>query len=205
MTDDNQYAPIPEDLVLEDLESFRALSNPIRVKILHQLRSARSVAEVASALDVPPTRLYYHFKALTDAGIIEVLDVRKKGTQLEKVYRNRGRLISPGPGIWDRIEDPYEFAEVAATVVIDPARAELVEALGQNATKDFDLNHVRGTLGRTIAAIPPDRIDEFSERLHKIVTDMSEAETDDGIAVSFTYVLLPTDPSNVLTTEGDPQ
>lgn len=199
---EDRYPPVPDDLILEQLEAFRVLSNPIRIRILHQLRQARSVAEVAEALAVPPTRLYYHFKALTEVGVIEVLETRKKGTQLEKIYRICGRMIRPGPGIWKSVEDPYEFADVAAAVVLDPARAELVESIAQNAAQGFDLGTVRGTLGRTIATIPADRIKEFADRLHEFLTDLDAAESVDGVPVSFTYVLLPTDPADVLEPEG---
>jgi DNA-binding transcriptional ArsR family regulator len=203
MTNNDQYPPVPEELILEDLDSFRALSHPVRIRILSQLRTAKSVAEVATALDVPATRLYYHFKALTDTAIIEVIETRKKGTQLEKIYRIRGRYVRPGPGIWDSASDPYEFAEVAASVIIDPARAEVVDSLARNAAKDLNLERISGTLGRSIASIPRERVNEFAERVNEIVNDMSEAESDDGTPVSFTYVLVPLDQDDAPTPQGD--
>lgn len=197
-TPDDGYPAIAEELVLDDLASFKALANPLRLKLLHELRSARSVTDVASSLDVPKTRLYYHINALAEAGIIEVLDTRKVGTQIEKIYRIVGKQIRPGPAVWENVDDPYDFAEVAATLVIDPARVELVESLAYSASDGFDLERINGTLGRTIASIPRERVAEFSERVNTIATDMAEANAEDGLVVTFTYVLLPIDPEESL-------
>jgi|GEM_PF-1364547 len=202
MSTENQYPPIPEELVIESLEAFKVMSSPMRLRVLFHLRSARSVAEVAAAMEVTPTRLYYHFNALVNAGIIEVIETRKKGTQLEKVYRVAGKTIRPGPGAWNTSDDPYDFAEVAASLVLDTTRIELVEAIAHRSGSGIDLAEMSGTLGRTISSIPHRRIKEFATRIEDLVADMASEESDDGVMVSFTYVLVPTDPNGADQSEG---
>ena len=76
-----------EEFLIEDLEGFRVIDNPLRQRLLHLARHPKSVRELADALEVPVTRLYYHVNMLEKAGFIEAVDVRKSGAQLERVYQ----------------------------------------------------------------------------------------------------------------------
>src|SRR3954452_11214244 len=59
----------PERLI-SDVETLKAISDPLRLKILEvmdaQFGEPWSVKELASALDVPQTRLYHHVELLLE-------------------------------------------------------------------------------------------------------------------------------------------
>ena len=191
MTNDSQYPPVADELVINDLEGLKAIASPIRMQLIFRFRSAASVADVASAMDVPVTRLYYHVNALVDAGVLEVLEIKKKGPQLEKIYRVAGATIRPGPDVFSQVGDPRESAEAAATLILDTTRVELVEALTRHAEHGFDPESSPGAIGRSLAAVPVLLIPKFLERLNEFVDEFTNTETDDGVPVTFTYVFLP--------------
>jgi DNA-binding transcriptional ArsR family regulator len=191
MTDESQYPPVPDELVIDDLDGLKAIASPIRMQLIFRFRSAASVADVASAMDVPVTRLYYHVNALVEAGVLEVLETKKKGPQLEKIYRVAGATIRPGPAVFSQAGDPRESAEAAATLILDTTRVELVEALTRHAEHDFDPESSPGAIGRSLAAVPAHLIPKFLDRLNDFVEEFTSTETDDGVPVTFTYVFLP--------------
>lgn len=191
MTNDSHYPPVADELVINDLEGLKAIASPIRMQLIFRFRSAASVADVASAMDVPVTRLYYHVNALVDAGVLEVLEIKKKGPQLEKIYRVAGATIRPGPDVFSQVGDPRESAEAAATLILDTTRVELVEALTRHAEHGFDPESSPGAIGRSLAAVPVHLIPKFLERLNEFVDEFTNTETDDGVPVTFTYVFLP--------------
>ena len=83
-----------EVLEVEDIGLFEALNNPIRFRIIRHLQEPRSVKEVAELFGVPPTRLYYHFNMLEEAGVISVVETRKAGAMLQKLYQVRARRFA---------------------------------------------------------------------------------------------------------------
>ena len=63
-------AEVREVLEVEDIGVFETLNNPLRLRIMRQLMEPAPIKQVAQALDVPPTRLYYHFDLLEEAGAL---------------------------------------------------------------------------------------------------------------------------------------
>ena len=63
--------PIPEDLVELIARRFRVLSEPIRIRLLDQLRDGeRSVNELADRLGAGQQNVSKHLSVLADAGIV---------------------------------------------------------------------------------------------------------------------------------------
>jgi hypothetical protein len=197
--------PIPEirdELLIDDLATLRQLASPFRLRLLHAFRSPQSVADVASSMAVPVTRLYYHVNILEDVGAIIVTGTRKKGPQLEKVYRIAAHGIRPSPSILSDGGDPVEFAEVAASLVLDSARAELVEALTRHAASGFDPASVTGSLGRTLTRLPHARALEIIDELQALTVAMKDEDSADATLYGFTYLFFPLEPQPTDTTSG---
>src|SRR5689334_4837111 len=67
---------------------MRALADPLRIRIgLLLIDEAHTVKELAAALDVPATRLYYHVRILEEHGLIEVVERRMVSGIEERRYR----------------------------------------------------------------------------------------------------------------------
>ena len=70
-------------------EQLRCLASPVRNEVFSAVLNLgeASVKDVAAALAKSPESLHYHFKSLTKAGLIEMLDVRPTERRPEAVYR----------------------------------------------------------------------------------------------------------------------
>jgi len=84
---------------LSDLETLKVLSDPLRMQILEQIGSineagqAATVKQIAAALSVPATKLYYHINLLDEHDLIRVVETHLVSGILEKRYQLRARKI----------------------------------------------------------------------------------------------------------------
>jgi hypothetical protein len=195
-TDETMSAPdhdTEDHIVIDDLETFRIIDNPLRQRICHLTRHPRSVKEIAATLRVPVTRLYYHVNLLESAGFIEVAEVRKSGAQLERVYRGRRGTIVPSAQFVEQIGDPAEAARVLAGALLDNTRAEVEAVMEKNLRNE----EVFGTVSRGVLQLPADVAAEFLVRIEDLADEMRaaarETESEDAEIYSFTYAFVPTD------------
>ncbi len=69
-------------------EQLKALCDPIRIRIAHLLKTPRTPKQVSDIINVRPNNLYYHFRILEKAEIIEQVEtVSGKGFIKEHFYK----------------------------------------------------------------------------------------------------------------------
>ena len=148
---------------ITDLATLDLLNDPLRLRIISLLDEPRSVRDVAERLDVPVTRLYYHFNMMEEAGLIKIVETRKVGAMLQKLYEAAGTHYRPGKDLLSSIEDPRKFAEVATAVVLDGARLDAEEGMlamfeeyGPNGFSDDVKQTI--AIGRSVFNVPKHRI-----------------------------------------------
>ena len=118
--------PAPLDVV-RSAESAAALLDPTRQQLLAHLKQPDSATGLARRLKLPRQRVNYHLKVLEGAGLVELVEERRKGNCLERVVRASARafLISPealgalGPTAElaaDRLSSAYLLAAAARTI-----------------------------------------------------------------------------------------
>jgi DNA-binding transcriptional ArsR family regulator len=118
--------PSPLDVVRSP-QSAAALLDPTRQQLLAQLREPDSAAGLARRLKLPRQRINYHLKVLEGAGLVELVEERRKGNCLERVVRATARafVISPealgelGPSselAADRVSSAYLIAAAGRTI-----------------------------------------------------------------------------------------
>jgi len=103
-----------------------ALLNPDRVRILEALRDPASATALSTRVSMTRQRVNYHLRELERAGLVELVEERRKGNCIERILRASARsfLISPevlgavGPAagataIQDRFSAAYLIAAVA--------------------------------------------------------------------------------------------
>lgn len=190
----------PTVVEIHDLATLELLNDPLRMRILSLTQVPTPVRDVAEALDVPVTRLYYHFNMMEEAGLIEVAETRKVGAMIQKLYRAAGSHYKPGTDLLANIDDPRKFAEVAAATVLDGARLdaeqgmlEMFEQYGPEGLPDEAAKTI--AIGRSVFTAPKERIVEHIERLEELVSEL-QAEDDhstseDDELYSFTYLVFP--------------
>lgn len=164
-------------MVVEDIEVFEVLNNPLRLRILRLMMQPVTVREIAEGLDVPATRLYYHVNLLEEAGIVSVVDTRKAGAMLQKVYLAKARWFKPSPALVKGGLSPNELARIGAAVVLDGARLDAEEALANHFARiaaGKEDNDPQGTLSRSVGLFTPEQAREFADKL----TEFVESEFD---------------------------
>lgn len=121
-------APTPTALrVVRDAEPAAALLDPVRQQLLAELRRPDSASGLARRLRLPRQRLNYHLRVLESAGLVELVEERRKGNCLERVVRATAHtfVISPealGPlGLTadtapDRLSSSYLLAAAGRTI-----------------------------------------------------------------------------------------
>ena len=77
-----------ETFVVQTVAALRALADPVRLRIVLLTEDEpRTVKELAAALELPQTGLYYHVKLLLKAGIIRVASRRMVSGIEERRYQ----------------------------------------------------------------------------------------------------------------------
>jgi DNA-binding transcriptional ArsR family regulator len=109
----------------------------MRRQLLEQLMEPRSAAELARGLGLPRQRVTYHLRELERAGLLELVEERRKGNCVERVVRASARsyLISPALGRLGSAPDEPQDGFSAAYLMNLAARAIKEVALLSNAPR----------------------------------------------------------------------
>ena len=75
-----------DELVISDPAIVKALYDPLRYRIFRLLETPSTVGELATAVDLPADRLYYHVQRLVSCGLVRQVDSRPSGRHIERVY-----------------------------------------------------------------------------------------------------------------------
>ncbi|WP_238177136.1 helix-turn-helix domain-containing protein [Kribbella sp. VKM Ac-2566] len=115
---------------VEEPEKVRLALSPIRRRLLELLREPSSATQLAAALDLPRQRVNYHLRELEKAGLLELVEERRRRGFTERILRASADLVVD-PGVMGRaftqIQDQYaaeHLVEVAAGTVRDVARMQ---------------------------------------------------------------------------------
>ena len=83
--------------VIRDPVQAAALLQPERLRLLEALGEPDSASGLARRFELPRQRLNYHLKELEKAGLVELVEERRKGNCIERVVRATARryVISP--------------------------------------------------------------------------------------------------------------
>ena len=166
---------------IKDLETLRAVSDPLRVQIVELLAEDLTVRQVAEKLGLAPSKLYYHFTTLEKLGLIEVAETRMVSNMVEKVYRAGADLLDVDPSLFKfSKEGENETINMAVSSTIDATRDDLLRSL---QARQFQLEQGaeeqprRVILNRLISRLPEARLGEFQERLVQLLQEF-ENEND---------------------------
>lgn len=180
-------APDDERLVA-DAETLRALSDPLRLRILEtmvaRLAAPWTAKELARRLDVPQTRLYHHLELLLERDLIRVADRQLVSGILETSYRVAARSFRLDRRLLAGDSSLESAARELLHSVFDTARDDLARALraydaedepdseaGRDSETGRDENVDRPIVSRGLARLSPARAAEFRARLTDLIDE----------------------------------
>lgn len=113
--------------LLADPAAARVVLDPLRSRIVGELREPGSAASVARTLELPRQRVAYHVRQLEEAGVLEHVEDRRRGNCTERIVRATARsylvapaalgdlAVAPG-GAVDRFSSVHLVAQAMHTV-----------------------------------------------------------------------------------------
>ena len=173
--------PIAER-VISDVESLKALGDPVRLRILETMVTAAdeawTVKRLAAALGVGPTKLYHHINILEERDFIRVSGTRVVSGIIEKSYRlaqlsvrlDRALLSGSDADVRSSVHD-------VMAVIFDSVRDEIERGLASGAVASGEDDPLRDLLIRGLARIQPERAVELRRRLRELLEEFDDDPT----------------------------
>ena len=90
-------------LYIESVEQAVTLLHPLRMDLLQRMDEPRTCPELAEMFDSTPQKIYYHVKALQNAGLIEKVEERRVRGVVEGYYQAKARSYWLAPHLVGQI------------------------------------------------------------------------------------------------------
>jgi DNA-binding transcriptional ArsR family regulator len=200
--------------VVRDIETLRLVSDPLRLRLLELLREEpRTAKDLAAALRVPRTKLYYHLKLLEDRGLITVADTRLVSGIVEKRYRASAYRLTVDKALIGPTAEGGDALDTYVSVVLNQVRSEInrsVDAglIDLERTQDDAMLPRRLLLGRKWLRLSPERVAELSRRYEELLDAFAEptpdTEEEDGQLYEWLiafFPVLPPEPDAAANTD----
>jgi DNA-binding transcriptional ArsR family regulator len=165
---------LPPTLLVTTEQQFKAVSDPMRGRIIQVLRTQPATAkQLADLLGGTTGAIGHHLQVLEAAGLVQVIARRLVHGIVAKYYARTARIFI--------FELPRETVGVASMdlVMLTQAREELIEALptiGQQGLCDSWFPHKR---------LAPARMAVYQQRINQLVVDfLRETPDPDGVMYS---------------------
>ena len=188
------FEPLSER-VINDVDTLKALSDPLRIRILEAMVQAAAegwtAKRIAKALGVGQTKLYHHLKLLEERELIKPVDRQLVRGIQETSYRiaqlslrlDRNLLAAGG-------DDVRTTAQHAMSNVFDLARNDFERALTMGLLPiDGPADASRPLmLNRGLMKMSPEKATELRERLVALLAEYGAEPTGDltlGLFISF--------------------
>ena len=173
--------PIPVDVVAEPKRA-QVMLHSARLELLENLGEPSSAAALARRLGLPRQRVNYHLRELEAQQLIELVEERRKGSCVERVYQRTGqsyaistaalgRLGTMPDDIRDRFSSAYQIA-LASLAVRDLGQLQTSAQAAGKKLPTFALEV-------EVRFASADKRNEFAEELAANVADLVRKYHDD--------------------------
>ena len=172
-----------DPLVIRDLATLKIISDPLRRRMLEIVREdARTAKELAAALHVSQTRLYYHLNLLEQHSLIRVAETRLVSGIIEKRYRATAYRLTIDKALIGPTAEGNDALDAYVSVVLDQVQSEInrsVDAglIDLERTRDDEFLPRALVLGRKWLRLTPAQLREFSRRYEALLDDLEEFTT----------------------------
>jgi DNA-binding transcriptional ArsR family regulator len=186
----------PPTLVINDLETLRVISDPLRLKIFRaageftQRGELCSVKQISGQVGIPPAKLYYHIRLLETAGLLDAAETRLVSGIQEKLYRVPAlRIYLAAELLSGEIKQDTLYPMFAG--MINEVMGEVQQALSapESGQQGSGLSFSRLTL-----RLPRNRIADLTQKLEEFARELEQGESssaDDAAEFTFFYTLYP--------------
>ena len=188
---DGKFVRKPVYLV-EDLETLRAITDPLRLQILELLApEPQTVNQVAKKMGHAASRLYYHFNMLEKLGMIGVYQTRMVNNLVEKLYWLTAEDIEIDKGLMDFSQS--EVQESLAGLIASSLEFVQADMLRSIQARTYHLEQGAKPIPRDIILqstrkrLSDETYEQFKTKLRALLKEFSELpeETRKGDDVNY--------------------
>ena len=113
-----------------------AALDPIRQRVLSHLREPDSATGLARRLRLPRQKVNYHLRTLEAAGLVELVEERRKGNCLERVVRATAHAFVISPEALGAVAPPADLtADRLSSAYLIAAAGRTIRDLGELETR----------------------------------------------------------------------
>jgi DNA-binding transcriptional ArsR family regulator len=167
---------------ISDIEQVKALSHPLRMRIIETLAAAdpMTTKQVAETLGEKPTRLYHHVDKLLQVGLIRLTHTKQNRGTTEKYYETIARQFRAGADLFSE-DNPGEQKNTLRPMIhtiFDNTTSELLRLVDEIDSKEA-LEDV-GILSYIEMHLEQEQIDVVQNKLKDIISDLESLEEPDA-------------------------
>ena len=182
--------------VIEDPAAASVALDPLRARILAELREPASSAELAVRVGLPRQKVNYHVRSLEARGLVAPAGERRHGGLVERllVATAASYVVSPA-ALGASAPDPARIADRMSARYLLALAARLVREVGATARRGAAEGERVATMAidAEIGFASPDDRARFAEELATAVTELAARyHHDDGRAHRLVVAVHPT-------------
>ena len=165
--------------MVNDFETLRVLSDPLRLQILEALDNEPQTAnQVAKKLGLPVSRLYYHLNQLESIDLIEVVETRIVNNMIEKLYWLTAEEIDIDKNLFDfSSAEGHENLSNFILTSFESTRTKImrsIQALKTKREKGVDSVPHDMVIVNVTKRIKEETYQSFVERLKALIKEFGE-------------------------------
>ena len=166
-----------ETYKIQDLEQIRLLSDPFKLQLIRAFaKGPKTTKQVAMELDESVTKLYRHVDALYDAGLLEVVEEKKKRGTIERTFQAIARMFEADYSLFNDSENT-EGAE-AGREILRAQQEEMFKVLAK--VSEDDKEEEKPVLMRIRGKVSEKRFLELRDALESWLRSMADDDDEPG-------------------------
>ena len=179
---------------IDRLDQIKALSDPLRVRILEALtHSEMTTKQAADLLGEPPTKLYRHVETLHNAGLIELVRTNTVNGIVEKYYRAIASTIRVDQDLFTS-GAPGEALQTATDAMIHLLETTMAEFRHTMQEKIEGQKDHSVTIHQTTITATELEAKKFNDKLKRLADEFKSTDLADGeMRYRFTGIVYPLD------------
>jgi DNA-binding transcriptional ArsR family regulator len=189
---------IEETQIIKDPQTLKAIADPLRMNIMKMLIKPKTVKEIASELDTPPTKLYYHINQLEKYNYIRVVETNIVSGIIEKQYLVTAHNYRLDEHLLSHSADADESINALLETVFDVTKQEIRRSLAtRTMTPPSESSERTGLIGRSALHLSEEQFKLFHERIQGLIKELDQMsmsnknQTGDFKPYGFTIAFYP--------------
>lgn len=118
--------------IIQEAERAAAALHPVRLQILERLEQPASPSSLSRTLGIPRQHLNYHMRELEAAGLVELVEEKRRGSAIERIYRSTARTYVIGPKALGELRaDPATLQDRFSSEYVVALGSRLIEEIAE--------------------------------------------------------------------------